>query len=355
MIASSFYNDNLRGLPLIAPLLAVAQIRIPSSRRILNPLDPSDTNPSCVVYDDHLYDWGSGDAISPYRLCREIFNLEHRQTIDYLCQLVGLDSPYQTGVKVRPMSRPVQNLTPAPAVDARAFEGFAQACFEALAVPRTRTAEHASEYLESRGILFASLVARVGVWDSSVREKAPYGGLTGGMLIFPYWNNNGALITLKGRTPVTDKNHRRMWNLKGAPMSVPYGLESLNIGRDVWAVEGETDRLSVLEAFGGDGNVFGAPSKNAMRVFGHPSLRAERLFIAPDPEPDAIERARQAARSLRDLGRQVWILEGFEADKNDLLKVHGAAGLREIMLQAQCLSLERNSRAASRSLLGGMR
>lgn len=338
----AFYTEHLKTRPIMPALLAQAGISVPHSRQIRVPDSIyEDSNPSCYVYPDHLIDFGDGNAnYDLLRVAREWLGLPLDQAVSLIAELAGVTppTPFRGEVK-RAQYRP---LAAAPKTDPNAYAVFASQAETALLALQTPEAHAAADYLAGRGLAAAALHYRLGVADGTVLSRPPH-RIWGGMVTFPAWLG-GQLLSLKGRNLRGKGDGREMRNLAGAG-TAPYGLRELRDGGAVLVVEGETDTLSVWEAFEGEINVVGIPGATHWKKLAHPALERRRLFLCLDTDAAAEKALRECQQWAAEEGRPLHLVRGI-GDKNALLVAHGPAVLRAQLAAA----LQSAHRAAARRL-----
>jgi hypothetical protein len=326
-----FYRDHLKSKALIPDLLAQASIPVPPSRQIRNP-NYADTNPSVHVYGDHVTDFGTTDAagrplvLDNLAVCREWLGLEVAEAVDLMSRLAGVTPPVRTQVRVQPVR--ARALPERPVVDPSAHAPLAEQAQAAFHRQESPTAKRALAYLESRALPTAAFIAGVGVIDHTITAPLPH-SVWGGLLTFPTWQA-GRLLALKGRNTENDKSKRVMRNLTGA--SVPlYNLENaLAVSdRDLWLVEGETDTLTLIEAFEYDAPVAGLPGVHHWRkALGSLDLAGRRLLVALDGDQAGRDATRQILEWATTEGIPALAVDTGEGDKNQQLQALGPAAFR---------------------------
>lgn len=333
----NFYLDELKHRPVMPALLAQAGIQVPPGRYIRIPTY-EDNRPSAYVYPNSVCDYG--DANKQYDLlavAREWLGLQLDQAVALIAELSGVTPPIPFEGEVRRVTyRPV---TQAPRADPNEYAHFAAQAEAALNGPSTQAAEAAWRYLEQRGILGSALAYGVGVADSNVLSRLPH-RIWRDMLTFPTWHS-GQLLSLKGRNLLEKNAGREMRNLAGTG-TAPYGLRELQEGA-VIVVEGETDVLSVAEAFEGSVNVIGIPGATHWKRLQHPALTGRRLFMALDTDEAGMRAVRDCQAWAADEGRALHIVPGI-GDKNELLQRNGPAYLRQVLTDGVKKSQKRAAR-----------
>lgn len=326
-----FYRDELKTRPVMPALLAQANIDVPRSRLICAPVHVyEDTKPSIYVYPDHLIDFGDGNTnYDLLRVAREWLGLTLEQGVSLIAELAGVrpPAPFQGEIK-RVAFAPLAALP--TRADPNEHALFASRCTQALAQPTTLEAEAAARYLDERGILAAAWHYGAGVADGTVLARRPH-RIWEGMVTLPTWHQ-GALLALKGRNLLPKDAGREMRNLSGTG-TVPYGLRELTDSHAVLVVEGETDTLSVWQAFEGQVSVVGIPGATHWKKLQHPDLAGRHFYLCLDTDEAGQRAVGEARRWAADEGRPLTVVPGV-GDKNDLLLRGGAAGLRQILRDA---------------------
>lgn len=335
-----FYRDELKSRPIMPALLAQANIDVPHSRLIRVPdhVYP-DTKPSVYVYPEHLTDFG--DANENYdllRVAREWLGLTLEQAVSLIAELAGVrpPAPFQGEIKrvaFAPLTTPTRT-------DPNAHAVFATRCTEALQHPATQAAEAAARYLDERGILAAAWHYGAGVVDGTVLARRPH-RIWEGMVTLPTWHQ-GALLALKGRNLLGKGEGREMRNLAGTG-TTPYGLRELRDSQAVLVVEGETDTLSIWQAFEGQVSVVGIPGATHWKKLQHPALAGRHLYLCLDTDEAGRRAVDEAQRWAADEGRPLTVVPGI-GDKNELLLKMGAAALRSALRDATAAAVRRGGR-----------
>lgn len=335
-----FYRDELKTRPIMPALLAQGQIDVPHSRLIRAPEHVyADTKPSIYVYPDHLIDFGDGNTnYDLLRVAREWLGLSLEQAVSLIAELAGVRPPTPFQGEIRPAK--FAALTLAMQRDPNEHATFAARCTEALAQPTTLESEAAARYLDERGILAAAWHYGVGVADRTVLARRPH-RIWEGMVTFPTWDQ-GALLALKGRNLLPKDAGREMRNLAGTG-TAPYGLRELADSGAVLVVEGETDTLSVWQAFEGEVSVIGIPGATHWKKLQHPRLSGRHLYLCLDTDEAGQRAVGDARRWAADEGRALTVVPGI-GDKNDLLLRQGAASLRQTLRDAAVAAYGRGRR-----------
>lgn len=324
MNSLNFYHTELKDRPIMPALLAQAGISVPPGRYIRIPSSVyDDTNPSAYVYPDSVCDYGDGNKqYDLLAVAREWLGLQLDQAVALIAELAGVipPMPFQGEVK-RVSYRPI---TFTPRTDPNEFALFATQAEEALIAQATPEAAAAYDYLTARSLTASVLHYRLGVADGTVHARLPH-RIWGGMVTFPSWHA-GQLLALKGRNLLPKEAGREMRNLAGAG-TAPYGLRELAGDGAVLIVEGETDVLSVWEAFEGEINVVGIPGATHWKKLQHEALRGRRFFLCLDTDEAGERAVQEAQRWAADEGRALSVIRTL-GDKNALLTAHGPDHLR---------------------------
>lgn len=335
-----FYRDELKDRPLMPALLAQADIRVPPNRLICVPshIYP-DTKPSVYVYPSHLTDYGDDNrAYDLLAVARDWLGLQLDQAVSLIAELAGVPAPTEFHGEIKKAK--FAPLAPLTRTDPNDYAIFATRSTEALQTPSTLAAEAAERYLSERGILNAARHYRVGVVDSTVTARAPH-RIWRDMLTFPTWHG-GSLLALKGRNLLPKDQGREMRNLAGTG-TAPYGLRELRENSGVIVCEGETDTLSIWEAFQGRVSVIGIPGATHWKHLQHPALKDRHLFLCLDTDTAGLKAVRDARQWAADEGRALIIVPGI-GDKNSILVQKGSAFLRDLMMEATTTAARRASR-----------
>lgn len=336
----NFYADELKNRPVMPALLAQAGIHVPPGRYIRVPTY-EDNRPSAYVYPDSVCDYGDGNKqYDLLAVAREWLGLQLDQAVALIAELAGVVPPVPFQGEVKQVRyRPI---IATPRTDPNDFAHFATQAEHALFQPQTQAAEAAWRYLEERGILGSALAYGVGVADSRVLSRLPH-AIWRDMLTFPTWHK-GQLLSLKGRNLLGKDDGRQMRNLSGTG-TAPYGLRELTDGA-VLIVEGETDTLSVAEAFEGEINVIGIPGATHWKRLQHPELTGRRLYLCLDTDEAGQRAVQECQRWAAEEGRHLHVIASV-GDKNDALLRLGAAHLRQQLTDA----IRAVPRRASRRLI----
>lgn len=322
-----FYQAQLKDAPVMHELLAQAGIEVPRSRMICVPLnaDYRDTKPSAYVYDTHITDYGDDNRrYDLLDVAQTWCDLPFTQAVALIARLAAVTAPWEFDATVT-RARYQRQSPKKTATNPNDYAVLAVRCEEAFGAQATCAAEAAAAYLIGRSLIASALHYRLGVLDSTVTAQPPSSAWRG-MITFPTWDH-GRLLALKGRNLLPKDSGRELRNLKGTGTPV-YGLDQLRPGTTpVLVVEGETDVLSVWEAFDGEIEVVGIPGAPHWRCLAHPALDGRPLQVCLDLDEAGRTAVEQARRWAVDVGRPLRVLGGV-GDKNDVLVQHGPAELR---------------------------
>ncbi|WP_081851604.1 toprim domain-containing protein [Deinococcus sp. RL] len=330
MTLLDFYKDELKDRPIMPALLAQAGISVPPGRYIRIPSTVyDDTHPSAYVYPNAVCDYGDGNRqYDLLAVARDWLGLQLDQAVALIAELAGVTPPTPFRGEVRRVDyRPI---IATPRTDPNTYATYAAQAEGALHSLSTPEARAALDYLLSRGLEASALHYRLGVGDSTVQARAPH-RIWQGMVTFPTWYA-GQLLALKGRNLLPKGEGREMRNLAGAG-TAPYGLRELSGDGAVLIVEGETDVLSVWEAFAGEVNVVGIPGATHWKKLQHPALAGRRFFLCLDTDEAGERAVQEAQRWAADEGRALSVIRGI-GDKNQLLCEAGPAHLRRTLEEA---------------------
>lgn len=322
MNALNFYTDNLKDRPVMPALLAQAGIDVPPGRYIRVPTY-DDHNPSAYVYPSWVCDYGdSNKAYDLLNVARDWLGLQLDQAVALIAELAGVTppTPFRGEVK-RVEYRP---LTLRQRQDPNEYVYLATQAEQALQNLETPAAQAAFEYLKDRGLGESVFAYRLGVVDSSVMGRPPH-SIWREMVTLPTWHE-GQLLALKGRNLLPKGQGREMRNLSGTG-TAPYGMRELHDAGAILVVEGETDVLSVWEAFNGEVNVVGIPGATHWKKLQHPVLAGRRIFLCLDADEAGERAVQEAQRWAADEGRALSVIRGI-GDKNSILTAEGPATLR---------------------------
>lgn len=334
----NFYKDELKDRPIMPALLAQAGIQVPHSRLIRVPTY-DDRNPSAYVYPASICDYG--DANKHYDLlavAQEWLGLQFEQAVGLIADLAGVSAPVKFEGEVKRVQ--YRDILPTIRTDPNDYAVFASRSHDAFQNPQTQAAEAAHRYLQERGLHAAPFVYGLGVADSTVPSRLPH-SIWRDMVTFPTWHS-GQLLALKGRNLLGKGEGREMRNLSGSG-TAPYGLRELGDSGAVIVVEGETDTLSVWEAFGGEVNVIGIPGATHWKKLQHPALVGRRLYLCLDTDAAGQRAVSDCQRWAAEEGRHVHIVPGI-GDKNELLTQHGGTYLRQLLSEGVRRSVRRAAR-----------
>lgn len=321
----NFYKSELKARPLMPALLAQAGIQVPHSRLIRVPTY-EDTRASAYVYPDSVCDYG--DANKTYDLlavAQDWLGLQFEQAVGLLADLAGIPAPVKFEGEVKRVQ--YRDILPTARIDPNEYAVFASRSHDAFQNPQTQAAEAAHRYLQERGLHAAPFVYGLGIADSTVPSRLPH-SIWQDMLTFPTWHS-GQLLALKGRNLLPKEAGREMRNLSGTG-TAPYGLRELGDSGAVLIVEGETDTLSVWEAFEGEINVLGIPGATHWKKLQHLALAGRRLFLCLDSDTAGTRAMNDCQRWAAEEGRHVHLVGGI-GDKNAILCEHGPAYLRQLL------------------------
>lgn len=323
----NFYTESLKDRPIMPALLAQAGIQVPPGRYIRVPTY-EDSRPSAYVYATAVCDYGDGNKqYDLLAVARDWLGLQLDQAVALIAQLAGVSAPVEFQGEVKRVTyRPI-SIT--PRTDPNEYALFATQATEAMRNLTTPTAQAAFEYLSGRGLFDSIAHYRLGVADQSVMARSPRGPWPG-MVTFPTWHA-GQLLALKGRNLLPKDAGREMRNLAGTG-TAPYGLRELRGDGAVIVVEGETDVLSVWEAYEGEVNVVGIPGATHWKKLQHDALAGRRLYLCLDTDEAGQRAVRECQHWAADVGRPLHVIPGI-GDKNALLSAHGPAHLRRAMTE----------------------
>lgn len=322
----NFYQTELKTRPVMPALLAQAGIQVPPGRYIRVPTY-EDNNPSAYVYPSSICDYGDGNkSYDLLAVARDWLGLQFDQAVGLIADLAGVQAPVQFDGEVKRVQ--YRDIIPKPRTDPNEYAVFATQAADAFEAAQSFTAQAGHRYLQERGILNAALHYRVGIVDEHVLSRRPH-RIWDGMLTFPTWHH-GSLLALKGRNLLPKGEGREMRNLAGTG-TAPYGLRELNDSKAVLVVEGESDVLSVWEAFDGHVNVVGIPGATHWKRLQHEALTGRRLFLCLDTDEAGQRAVNDCQIWAAEEGRHVHIVPGI-GDKNDLLARLGAVGLRQLLM-----------------------